>query len=93
MPSRPQTVSPARLAVLRSQGAAIASARGAKGLSQPDAARSLGVGIWALRSWEQGRRGCPFPLRLRIAVEWGADREALAIDSEQACPCCGRPYP
>jgi hypothetical protein len=91
--ARPQEgTTPARAAAMAAQGREIQRARLSRGLSQRQAVAALGIPLGTLRAWEIGRRGCPPEMRMRLAEEWGADREVLALTKDNACPCCGRPY-
>ena len=80
---------PTRSALMLRWGRAIAAARRSRGLSQPQAATALGVEVWTLRAWEQGRRACPRSIRLRVVYEWDGDPDELDSGTDH-CPECGR---
>ncbi len=95
MPPLPASTAARRKAALVRQGATIAAARRSAGLSQPEAALALGVDVWRLRSWEQGKRGCPGQYRVRVIALWGGDRKALGVNPPWppgCCSECGRPF-
>lgn len=83
MPAR--ATNPATAARLAAIGRRVAEARRAGGLSRPALAEQLGISAWHLVAVEQGRRGPGIDLAGRLA-------EALGVEVETACPCCGRPW-
>lgn len=93
MPDPSVNFTPERRAALRSQGAEIARARKAAGLTQAQAAERLGASLPTVKSWERGLRGAPAADRERIAARWGADRAVLGLGLGEVCPTCGQRFP
>jgi transcriptional regulator with XRE-family HTH domain len=82
---------PTRSALMIRWGRAISAARRSRGLTQPQAATALGVEVWTLRAWEQGRRACPRTTREQVVLAFGADPLDLDTDTDH-CPECGRSF-
>lgn len=91
-PPRSRTVDPSvEESAIHPWAAALTRARLSRGLSQRDAAPSLGVSVSTLSKWERGGVRQPAPESVDRLVAWGVPRDLLGAAPDEHGPHPDRP--